>query len=436
MPLQRKIAALAFHCLILFSFVLNPSSLIFNHGSVAFAQTADELQQKIDQRNKDISDLENQIKGYQGQIESLGTQANTLTATIKSLDLTQKKLAASIEITQNRIAEKNLEIQRLGLQINSKKSAINDDERIIRQSFVDLSGEDTLSVEQIFLSSKSISDVMNSLDSLTALESNIRNRVGKLNLDKTALESNKADTEKARRDLVALNNQLNDQQKVVLATAAEKKNLLAQTHQSEAAYKQILADKKKQEEAFQQEVSAYESQLHLLVNPNLIPHTGSGVLAWPLDKIVITQYFGNTPFATANPQIYSGKGHTGVDFGTTIGTPVKAALTGTVVGLGNTDLYAGCYSFGKWIMIKHPDGLSTLYAHLSVQSVSMGDNVSTGQIIAYSGNTGYSTGPHLHFGVYATQGVVIKAFEAGSHCQGAVIPFADPKAYLNPLSFL
>jgi murein DD-endopeptidase MepM/ murein hydrolase activator NlpD len=107
-----------------------------------------------------------------------------------------------------------------------------------------------------------------------------------------------------------------------------------------------------------------------------------------------------------------------------------------VVGVSNTDLVPGCYSFGKWVMVKHPNGLSTLYAHLSLQTVSVGQKVGTGELIGYSGNTGYTTGPHLHFGVYATQGVQITLFKNSLHCKGATIPLATLDAYLNPLSYL
>jgi murein DD-endopeptidase MepM/ murein hydrolase activator NlpD len=350
--------------------------------------------------------------------------------------LTKKKLEANIALTEDKISAKNYEIQNIGIQIAGKEGDIGDNQRIIAKAYLTMNELDGQSLPLLVLGSRSISEALNIFDQLDVLQQNLYSKIDLLNKDKSNLESNKNASEKAKADLVKLNKQLGDDCALVLSTSAEQTALLKQTNQSEASFKSLLASKKAQEAAFQAEINSYESQLHLLVNPSLIPNTGSGVLTWPLDKIRITQYFGNTPFATANPQIYNGKGHTGVDFAASIGTPIKAALAGTVVGMGNTDAFKGCYSFGKWIMLKHDNGLSTLYAHLSLQKVSMGQVVSTGDMIAYSGNTGYSTGPHLHFGVYATEGVQIKRFDTSINCKGATIPTADFKAYLNPLSFL
>ena len=111
-----------------------------------------------------------------------------------------------------------------------------------------------------------------------------------------------------------------------------------------------------------------------------------------------------------------------------------------MLATGNTDLVPGCYSFGKWVMLKHANGLATLYAHLSQIGVSSGQAVSTGDVIGYSGMTGYATGPHLHFGVYALAGVQImtlKAFRgATTPCANATMPVAPTNAYLNPMSYL
>jgi murein DD-endopeptidase MepM/ murein hydrolase activator NlpD len=91
-------------------------------------------------------------------------------------------------------------------------------------------------------------------------------------------------------------------------------------------------------------------------------------------------------------------------------------------------------------MLEHSNGLNTMYAHLSVISVSKGQSVNTGDVIGYSGMTGYATGPHLHFGVYATAGVKITTLGAyrgaTTPCQNASMPVAPANAYLNPLSYL
>ncbi len=83
--------------------------------------------------------------------------------------------------------------------------------------------------------------------------------------------------------------------------------------------------------------------------------------------------------------------HDGTDFGVPCGTPVHAAAGGTVTGRS----YSGAY--GKRIVIRHRPGFETSYNHLSAQSVSVGDRVTAGQVIARSGTTGLSTGCHLHF---------------------------------------
>jgi len=399
-------------------------------------QTVEELENRIEQRNADIRALEREIAEYQKQINYLGSQASSLSSTIKSLELTQKKLEADIKVTENKIAAKSLEIQELSLQIGKKERNIDDDRRIIAQSFVSMNEFGGQSLPEMLLGSESLSGAWHQLEGLSVVQRGLEEHISELRDIKARLETNKRATERAKTELISLNEQIKGQRKAVVATAAEKNSLLKETKQSEAQYQKILKQKTAQKEAFEKELYEYESQLRLAVDASKLPKVGSGVLRWPLDNVFVTQYFGNTAFSTANPQIYNGKGHTGIDLRASIGTPVKSALSGVVAGVGDTDAVPGCYSYGKWVMVTHANGLSTLYAHLSVIGVTKGETVSTGQPLGYSGNTGYSTGPHLHFGVYATQGVQIRTFDTSRNCRGALIPLADFKAYLNPLSYL
>ena len=129
-------------------------------------------------------------------------------------------------------------------------------------------------------------------------------------------------------------------------------------------------------------MSDLQAQLQYTVNPADILKAGKGILKWPLDAVKITQHFGNTAFAMAGA--YNGKGHNGIDFRAPIGTPIKASLSGVVVDTGNTDSVRGCYSFGKWVLIRHGNGLDTIYAHLSQIGVSPRQSVGTGPVICYN----------------------------------------------------
>ena len=86
--------------------------------------------------------------------------------------------------------------------------------------------------------------------------------------------------------------------------------------------------------------------------------------------------------------------HTGVDCSCPFGTPVRASASGTVVRSG---WYAG---YGYCVDIRHTDGSMTRYGHLNSIAVSYGQQVSQSSVIAYSGNTGNSTGPHVHFEIW------------------------------------
>jgi lipoprotein NlpD len=114
-------------------------------------------------------------------------------------------------------------------------------------------------------------------------------------------------------------------------------------------------------------------------------------LRWPLRHVLVTSRFGKRPRDF----------HEGIDLQAKSGTPVYAAQEGKVI-------YAGSQirGYGKMIVIKHAYGISTVYAHNSRLFVKKGQHVRLGQKIAASGNTGRSTGPHVHFEVRHGVGAV------------------------------
>jgi murein DD-endopeptidase MepM/ murein hydrolase activator NlpD len=112
-------------------------------------------------------------------------------------------------------------------------------------------------------------------------------------------------------------------------------------------------------------------------------------VAWPA-RGPLSSYFGYRP----DPFTGVRRFHAGIDIVVDAGTQVRAAMAGKVADVG----YNGNY--GNYIIINHADGFQTLYGHLSSASAVVGSAVEQGAVIGLSGNTGYSTGPHLHFGLF------------------------------------
>jgi murein DD-endopeptidase MepM/ murein hydrolase activator NlpD len=120
-----------------------------------------------------------------------------------------------------------------------------------------------------------------------------------------------------------------------------------------------------------------------------------GGWAKPVLGAHISQGFGCTDVSIepVDPECPSGHFHSGIDLAAPVGTPVYAALGGSV------QVVLSPFGFGLHIVIQHGAGLQTLYGHLSGVDVSSGAMVVTGQLIGAVGSTGNSTGPHLHFEV-------------------------------------
>lgn len=407
--------------------------------SVYAASTIEELREKIDMQNQKLKQLELDIVVYESQLNGLGKQKQTLQQSVSTLDISRKKLATDIQVTENRIESTDLIIEELGLDIADKEKRISASSNAIEKAIREVNelGEETF-VERL-LSNTTFTAMWESIDALGQFQTALGEKVESLQELRIDLTDKKIASEAKKRELTSLKRNLGGQKMSLDSNRKEQNRLLTITKNEEKNYQKLLQDKKNAREAFEAELRAYESELQFAIDPSKIPATGKGVLLWPLDSVLITQYFGNTSFSTSNPQVYNGSGHNGIDLRASPGTPVKASLGGVVEGTGNTDEQRGCYSYGKWVLIRHPNGLSTLYAHFSAVNVTSGEEVKSGDVIGYSGNTGYSTGPHLHFSVFSTQGVRIMKlgeFRKSGQCSNVSIPVASRDAYLNPLSYL
>lgn len=401
------------------------------------AATQEELKAQIEASNKQIAEIRVEIERLQKELSSTTAEKQTLQKAINELNLSIQKIQKNIALTQKEIGKKDLEITDLSLTIDSTTKKISTSEAGVAKMLRELQVLDEQPLVLVLFADATLSSVFDEAASLEALRSELGNQIDDLNNLRTDLESNKSSAEMKRQELAALSSKLGQERQGLGAARETQNKLLQETKSKEATYQSQIAQKKALQAKFEQDLSNFEAELNLIVNPGSFAAAKAGILRWPVDQPRITQYFGNTAFATQNPQVYGGKGHNAIDLGAPVGTLIRAARGGTVRGAGDTDQTCVGASYGKWVFIDHDNGLSTLYAHLSSIAVSSGARVEAGQVIGHAGATGYATGPHLHFGVYASSGAKIASFPSRS-CVGKTftMPVADQSAYLNPLSYL
>ena len=420
--------------------ILLPQLLLVSIPNAFAESEIDRLRGQIDDRNDRLADIEAEIAKFELQLLEVGAERKTLQSAINQLELERRKVNAEIAKTENLITSTDLEINKLILEISRTQEDISSTEAaigsIIRSEYK--ASEDSLI--ELLLRHDRLSEFWSSFEAHENVREVMAAKVSELDTFQILLEEQRSDNEAKRAELSSLKNQYTDQTEVLESNKQEQSDLLEVTKSEERNYQQLLADRRAAQEQILKELREFESQLQFILDPNTIPAPGTRVFDWPLANIVITQYFGGTEFAARNAAAYGGRPyHPGVDFGAPRGTPIYAPLTGTVRATGNTDAVPGCYSWGKWTLIDHANGLSTLYAHQDVIAVNAGQKVSTGDVIGYVGNTGFSTGPHLHFTVYAKDGVSVRKFneiKTVTSCGPATTPVAATEAYIDPMVYL
>ena len=406
--------------------------------SLVYAGIVEDLKSKITNTSDQVKNIEKEIAGYNAKLKATQGEKDSLKKALTTLDINKQIVSKDLNLTKNKIDTTNRTIAELDSGISDLNSKVGTNKNYLRKSIQNMASEESLSKTDLFttlLASDSISDAFDASAALANFQRSLVYHISEIVDSRQDLESVQAEKSAQRNDLVDLNYELAAKQKIIEQTAIQKAELLKITKNKEVTYQAEVKKRQEIKRNLQQEMLAYEEQLRVSIDPSTLPKSGSKVLAYPLSSVVITQYFGNTAFATQNSQVYSGHGHNGIDFSAPIGTRIKAAASGTVVGTGDTDAACRGASYGKWVLIRHNNGLSTLYAHLSTIGVSSGQGIGQGDTVGLSGNTGYSTGPHLHFTVYASKAVSVITRQSRACGTQMTLPVSAQNGYLNPLSF-
>jgi murein DD-endopeptidase MepM/ murein hydrolase activator NlpD len=261
----------------------------------------------------------------------------------------------------------------------------------LEQRVHDLYTSDDPDVISVVLGTTSFTDLLDNVEFLNRIGEQDERIVQQVTAARDAIAQARRRTVSARAEAAKLeatvSHHVDEQRALVNRVAASRDALTA----AQADRRTTLASIQGDRDEVLEEIAGLEKQSSILAatirasqpaQATASPPGGSGQLSWPVSGPV-TSGFG----------VRWGRMHEGIDIAVPSGTPVGAAASGTVI-------FAGWMSgYGNLVAIDHGNGLSTAYGHNSSLVVSVGQTVSAGAVIAYSGSTGHSTGPHVHFEV-------------------------------------
>ncbi len=348
----------------------------------------------IEIKSKQLEVVSNQL-GYINKEQAENQKA--LLETIKNLNTLSEKITA----LENSIEEKEKEI------IYQKKMLSG-----LMQSYYDY---DQQGILEILLLDNTLINPFGQMDYINQSGVKVSDLLNGIKKNQEELVSNQKELQGSYEQSDKLKNELQSDKYELQLSENQKQKILVETKTEKEKYEKLLSE-------IENEIYTLESAKS--VDYSKLPPAKGGYFNYPVSSVRITQGYGMTSFAKAGA--YGGKPHNGIDFGISTGNNIFAVKSGKVVGVGNN----GKYAYGKWVAIDHGDGLLTLYGHLSSQLVSKGSKVKTGDKIGKSGNTGYSTGPHLHFSVFTS-----KSFETveSKYVKSLMIPVG---ASINPMKYL
>jgi murein DD-endopeptidase MepM/ murein hydrolase activator NlpD len=344
------------------------------------------LREKAAEQQRQAGVLTGQLSAVAQQVRDLQAGVDAQQARLAVLEGTLASARTRLASLERTIAAQTRRLTRLRGQYDI---ALRRLERRVRDLYM-TDGPDALS---FVLGTASFADLLDNLDLLGRIGRQDEEIAARVKLARDGLSDARRRTSVARAEAVrveaAAESATSEQRGLVARLVASRDELAAAQREKRTTLASIQSDRgdvlaeiedlESQSEALAARIRAAQQQASTSSAPVV---SGSGQLSWPVSGPV-TSGFGSR----------WGRMHEGIDIAVGQGTPVHAAAAGTVI-------YAGWMEgYGNLVVIDHGNGLSTAYGHNSSLASSVGESVSAGQVIAYSGSTGHSTGPHVHFEV-------------------------------------
>ncbi len=379
--------------LLLASAVLMLALVLSAGGRSASASTEDKLndtKSKIAEQNSKKGVLTDEIAGLSAKIDDYEAQVSALRAEERDAEIRLAAKQAELDQAQAQVDRAYEELKALAARLTRSLAVLRDRLVAIYQA-----GDSDIS--DLILTTKSYGDliegssyieqIQNRNESIVTRVRDLRDQqealVVRLKKAKDTIESARNEIAAEEKTLATARSAVESQQAELAAVRADRRAKVESINSKVDHLEDIEADL---QQKIAEQVAAASGVSVLPAGPMSSPSAAG--LIWPLSG-TLSSGFG----PRSSPGGIGSTYHEGIDISVPEGTPIRAAASGTVIMAS----YNGGY--GNYTCVDHGSGLSTCYAHQSGFAVTSGQSVSQGNVIGYSGNTGSSTGPHLHFEV-------------------------------------
>lgn len=324
-------------------------------------------QAELDKIEKELNSIKSTIKKQEKEKANAQTQVNLVKKQLASL-------TEQIEQTSEELTQKQLEL-------DEKKVAIYETDELFKSRLKAMYIQRNGNMVATVLAVNTFSEMLTAANTLQSISAADTALLQKLNEEKAEIERVEAEIQQKLDDLNASREAQQAKQTELAALLKKVNSQLSQSEAQEAAAQEAYKEAKAARDA-----AAAELEAEYKASGGLDGYVG-GTWKWPVptNRYVSSHYgyrniFGYREF------------HTGIDIPAPQGTPIIASNSGVVT----TARYAST-GYGNRVIVDHGGGYKTLYAHCNSLNVKVGDYVNQGDVIAYVGTTGMSTGNHLHF---------------------------------------
>ena len=343
------------------------------------------IQQQLTNEANKKSEAEKTIGTVYEQLHAIQIELDTATAELKQVQADRIRLDQDITKTE--------------AELKAAQERLQSREKVFYKRVRDIYINGRLSYLDVVVGSKDFSDFANRMEMLKRILQADMELINTIKTEREEIASKKAKLEADRAKVLELEKVAQEKQTIINQKKAKRQAVLERAMNdrdtADRAYNELMASSASITAMLQQRAAERAAAAAAASQggggggaTTTTWVQGTGQLAAPVNA-PITSDFG----WRIHPIYGTSRLHAGTDFGVDEGTPVHAADGGVVVEAGWISGY------GYTVIIDHGNGMSTLYAHNSDVAVSPGQTVSKGQVVSYSGNTGGSTGPHLHFEV-------------------------------------